>query len=404
MIDPVTIATGRDYSLFAADVSDNSERIRSVFEGQRVLVVGGAGSIGSATLRSILPYRPAALHVIDQNENGLAELVRDLRGSGLVEQKLDLRLMPLDYGAPVSRRFIDAAGRYDVVLHFAALKHVRSEKDVASILQMFDTNVLKQRRFMRWLADAGSPSRYFAVSTDKAANPANFMGASKRLMEQLIFTESCSPLGNAIRTSARFANVAFSAGSLLASFPERLRRRQPLAVPRDTRRFFVSVDEAAQICLLGCAAVPTAHVVIPRMHADRDLRQLTPIAEGFLEAAGLHPVHFEDENSAREAVEREAGRGNWPLLLTPRDTDGEKESEVFVGDGETPLEIGMSALLGIPQTGTDPEVLGHVLSELQRMAENSEVTVDKSTLARLVGSAISEFKPLEARRSLDERL
>jgi FlaA1/EpsC-like NDP-sugar epimerase len=404
MIDPVVIATGRDYSLFSPDVAAKTEAIRSTLSGRRVLVVGGAGSIGSATLRAILPYDPAAVHVIDQNENGLAELVRDLRGSGLVEKRLDLKLMPLDYGAAVSRRFLDSAGRYDIVLHFAALKHVRSEKDVSSILQMLDTNVLKQQRLMTWLAESGAPSRYFAVSTDKAANPANFMGASKRLMERLIFTESCSPLTGTVRTSARFANVAFSAGSLLASFPERIRRRQPVVVPRETRRFFVSVEEAAQICLLACAAVPTAHMAIPRMQPDRDLRQLAPIAEGFLQAAGFRAIPYDDETLAREAVDREAARGNWPLLMTPRDTDGEKESEVFVGEGEAPVEIGMSALLGIPQSAADSAALGHVFSELQRMIDDSSIRVGKPDLAKLLRGVVSEFNPLEAGRKLDERM
>ncbi len=403
-MNPVTIATGRDYSLFSADVADNSESIRAVFAERRVLVVGGAGSIGSATVRALLPYRPAAVHIIDQNENGLAELVRDLRGSGLVEKGLDLQLMPLDYGAPVSRRFLASAGRYDVVLHFAALKHVRSEKDVASILQMLDTNALKQRRLMTWLADRGPPSRYFAVSTDKAANPANFMGASKRLMERVVFAELRNPLRDAVRTSARFANVAFSAGSLLASFSERVQRRQPVAVPMDTRRFFVSVDEAAQICLLACAAVPKSHVAIPRMHADRDLRPLQPIAEGFLSAAGFRAAPYHDETLAREAVEREAATGSWPLLLTRRDTEGEKESEVFSGDGETPVEIGMSALLGIAQTAADPAKLEHVLTELQRLIDDPAVRTTKSELAALIREVVDEFNPLEAGQRLDERM
>ena len=404
MINPVTIATGREDSLFSADISRNSENIKTAFLERRVLVVGGAGSVGSATIRALLRYHPAAVHVIDQNENGLAELVRDLRGSGLVEKQLDLRLMPLDFGAPVSRRFLASTGRYDVVLHFAALKHVRSEKDVAAILQMLDTNVLKQQRLMAWLADGDAPSRYFAVSTDKAANPVSFMGASKRLMERLIFAESLDSLGGAVRTSARFANVAFSAGSLLASFPERMQRRQPVAVPRETRRFFVSAEEAAHICLLACAAVPNGHVAIPRMHADEDLRELIPIAEGFLRTAGFRAIPYDDETSAREAVETDAARGGWPLLLTPRNTDGEKESEVFVGEGERPVEIGMSALLGISQAAADPAALEHVLSELRRLVDDPTISITKPELARLIREVVSEFNPLEAGRRLDDRM
>ncbi|HVF39136.1 MAG TPA: polysaccharide biosynthesis protein [Gemmatimonadaceae bacterium] len=404
MIDPVEIATGRRDSLFAEDISRKGEDIRATFHERRVLVIGGAGSIGSATVRALLEYRPSAVHVIDQNENGLAELVRDLRGSGLVDLAVDLKLMPLDYGASVSRRFISAAGPYDVVLHFAALKHVRSEKDVAAILQMIDTNVLKQQRLMSWLGESTPPSHYFAVSTDKAANPVSFMGASKRLMEHLIFAESLAPLDASVRTSARFANVAFSAGSLLASFPERIQRRQPIAVPRSTRRFFVSVEEAAHICLLACAAVPSGHIAIPRMQADENLRELIPIAEGFLRSAGLRPVSYDDEASARAAVESDSANGGWPMLLTPRNTDGEKESEVFIGEGETPIEIGMSALLAIEQAAADRSSLRDVLSRLQSLVDDSSESITKREIAELVREVVPEFNPLESGVQLDSRM
>jgi len=402
-MDPSNIATGRDGSLFAADVEANTDAIHAAYSGRRVLVVGGAGSIGSATLRALLPYQPAAVHVIDQNENGLAELVRDLRGTGAIDRRLELKLMPLDYGAPVSRRFISSAGRYDVVLHFAALKHVRSEKDVASILQMLDTNVLKQRRLMSWLADIGAPDRYFAVSTDKAANPANFMGASKRLMERLLFAEGNNPIATAQRTSARFANVAFSAGSLLASFSQRIERRQPVVAPRDTRRFFVSVTEAAQICLLASSVVPSGHVAIPRMQPEQDLRELVSIAEDFLRASGLRAIPYDDEARARAAVELDATHDGWPLLVTPRDTEGEKESEVFVADGETAKEIGLLALLSIAQDPGDAVALDRVLCELERLA-GDESDISKPQLASLLRIAVPDFAPVQAGRRLDERM
>jgi len=404
MKDPVSIATGRERSLFASDIATKSEEIRSAFLDRRVLVIGGAGSIGAATVRAILSYRPAALHIIDHNENGLAELVRDVRSAGIVSASLDLKLMPLDYGAPVTRRFLSSSGPYDVVLHFAALKHVRSEKDVASILQMLDTNVLKQHRFISWLGEDGPPERYFAVSTDKAANPANFMGASKRLMEHLLFTEGCSALGGAKRTSARFANVAFSAGSLLASFSDRIRRRQPIAVPRNTKRFFVSVDEAAEICILSAAAVPDRHVAIPRMHETRDLRELTPIAEAFLKSAGYRPSHYDDEGLARTSVDRDAAAGAWPILSTARDTDGEKESEVFLGKTERTREIGLSALLGIAQAGTNKSSFDSTISELRHLTDNPRDSVTKADLAEALRRAVPEFDPIQSGRNLDERM
>lgn len=404
MTNPIAIATGRDRSLFEDDVLQNSEVIRRAFSGKRALVIGGAGTIGAATLRALLPYGPSAVHVIDHNENGLAELIRDLHGSGLIRKNLDFKLMPLDYGALVTRRFLSSVRPYDIVLHFAALKHVRSEKAVSAILQMIDTNVLKQQRLISWLNQDGLSSRYFAVSTDKAANPANFMGASKRLMERLIFCSALTPLTGVTRTSARFANVAFSAGSLLASFPERVQRRQPLVVPRQTRRFFVSVGEAAQICLLASAAIPDHHIAIPRMRADKDLRELEPIAEAFLRSIGLTPERYDSEALARNAVENDAQRGHWPLLLTERDTDGEKESEVFLGDGERAKETGLAALLAVPQPDSEPAKLQQLLSDLNRIVHSGSPPIAKGELAAMISTVVPEFKHLERGRSLDERM
>ncbi len=400
----VAIATGHTTSRFAADVTAHADAMRTAFSGRRILVIGGAGSIGSATLRALLPFGPAAVHVIDQNENGLAELARDIRSGALAGPSLDLQLMPLDYGAPVARRFLSHGGPYDSVLHFAALKHVRSEKDPASILQMLDTNVLKQARLMEWLAADGAPLRYFAVSTDKAANPANFMGASKRLMEHLLFTKSIVPMDNTIRTSARFANVAFSAGSLLESWGERLRKRQPLAVPRDTRRYFVSLEESAQICLLAAAALPDRQLAIPAFEAARDLHELTPIAEAFARDAGYSVAWYDNERDARAAVERDASRGAWPILRTVRDTDGEKPEEVFVAAGERAVDTGLAALLAIPQAGCNHAVLHEVLDELLVWVTDARLKVTKHAIAACIARAVPEFVPASAGNSLDARM
>ncbi len=402
--DLVALATGHRRSRFAGDVASHADAMRVAFAGKRVLVIGGAGSIGAATVRALLPFTPAAVHVVDQDENGLAELVRDLRSTGLAPSGLDLRLQPLDYGANAARRFLAGAGPYDTALHFAALKHVRSEKDTPSVLQMLETNVLKQARLMSWLAEDGAPARYFAVSTDKAADPVNFMGASKRLMEHLVFTEPITPLGAAVRTSARFANVAFSAGSLLASWGERLRKRQPVAVPRDTRRYFVSLEEAAEICLLAVAAVPDRHVAVPRMRAGPDLRELAPIAEGFVAAAGFRAAWYHDENAARAAVDAEAGRGAWPILLTARDTVGEKPEEEFVGAGETASDIGLATLRGIPQRGADALALRGVLDELTLWVAQPRLRVDKDAIAAVLMRVVPEFRPSAAGKSLDDRM
>lgn len=398
-----SVATGRTTSAFQADVALHRAALRDAFAGRRVLVIGGAGSIGSATIRALLPFRPAAVDVIDQDENGLAGLVRDLRSDDLVARETSLRLMPLDYGAPVAHRFVRDA-RYDAVLHFAALKHVRSEKATASVLQMLDTNVLKQRRLMTWLAEAGAPARYFAVSTDKAANPVNFMGASKRLMEHLLFTPGATPLRAGRCTSARFANVAFSAGSLLASWRDRLERGQPIAVPRDTRRYFVSLGEAAEICLLAAAALPTAHLGVPRLTAAADLRDLVAIAEAVVRAAGHAPAWYDDEDAARHAMAGDRAAGKWPILLTPRDTAGEKAEEEFAGTGETIVDAGMTALAAIPQRGAALPALQAALDQIESWASQSALKVGRHDIAAVIGSAVPEFAHVAGTASLDDRM
>jgi nucleoside-diphosphate-sugar epimerase len=399
-----SIATGRSTSRFAADVAAHTDTLHGAFSAKRVLVIGGAGSIGAATLRALLGFSPAAVHVVDQDENGLAELVRDLRSAGSLSGTPELRLEPLDYGSGVARRFLAAERPYDAVLHFAALKHVRSEKDTASILQMLDTNVLKQVRFMTWLAEQGEPPRYFAVSTDKAANPVNFMGASKRLMEHVLFTDALVPSRGARRTSARFANVAFSAGSLLAGWGERIRKRQPVAVPRDTRRYFVTLDEAAEICLLAAAVIPDRQLAVPATQSGVDLRELAPIAARYVGAAGFRAEWYDDEAAARASVERDAARGAWPVLLTERDTDGEKPEEEFVGAGEVPLDVGIGALRGVVQQGVDVAVLRGVLDELTLWIAEPRLRVDKDAIAAVLARAVPEFQSHRRGKSLDDRM
>lgn len=398
-----TLATGRDGSRFAADVSRAEPVLQEAVAGRRVLVVGGAGSIGAATVRALLPLKPAALDVVDHDENAMAELVRDVRSDGLVAGTT-FRCVPLDYGSPIAQRFVATAGRYDAVLHFAALKHVRSEKDLPSVLQMLETNVLKQRRLMNWIAELGGSGRYFAVSTDKAANPVNFMGASKRLMEHLLFTPGATPMRDWARTSARFANVAFSAGSLLAGWRERMEKGQPLAVPRGTRRYFVSLEEAAGICLLAAFALPESHLAVPRMTPASDLRELTLIADAFVRHAGYEPVPYVTEEDARAALARDVPAGRWPVLHTALDTAGEKDEEEFVGGGEVTVDVGHAALLGIPQRGADVSVLASVLDGMETWVARSDLRVDRRDVARAIASIVPEFSHARRAQALDDRM
>lgn len=396
-----SIVTGRTESLFARDLEASSDRVLAKVRDRRILVVGGAGSIGAATVRIILDYRPSALHVVDHNENYLAELVRELRGRSAGIPDIDFRALPLDYGGPVMERLLADSPPYDVVLNFAALKHVRSEKDIYSVLQMFDTNLVKHIRFKRWLAQHRHGATYFAVSTDKAANPVSLMGASKRLMEDLIFEVAAESWQST--TSARFANVAFSNGSLLQGFGYRLAKRQPLAVPRDTQRYFISHQEAGELCLLATCRVPDNHIAVPRVDGTLQLQLLEDIACACLEHWGLRAERYRDEAQARNDVERLAREGRWPLLLTPLDTGGEKPFEEFVGTGETATDCGLlnvSALLHIPGVATAQKLFDRIA----RWVEEPDLAIAKAEFISMISAALPNFRHSQSERNLDQRL
>jgi FlaA1/EpsC-like NDP-sugar epimerase len=391
----------RDTSYFADDIRARQSNIAEMVTNARILVVGGGGTIGSATCKLLAAHAPAALHVVDQSENYLAELVRELRGRSEGLNVADFRTYPLDYGSPVMGRFLRESKPYDIVLNFAALKHVRSEKDVYSLLQMLDTNIVRHIRFKKWLAEFGHGKRFFAVSTDKAANPKSLMGASKRLMEDVVFGIANRPDGAS--TSARFANVAFSNGSLLQGFLYRLEKRQPLAAPRDTRRFFVSQRESGEICLLGALVAPDRHIVFPRLSPADHLQLLDEIACRVLKHVGLIPEYYDNEDAAKCDVEAMAAKGRWPLLLTPLDTSGEKPYEEFVGQGEEVTEIGMSALCAIRhvQSADANQIL---FDKLEEYVEDPSVFVNKSLLTEAISEILANFFHTETGKNLDDRL
>ena len=393
------LTTGRSTSLFAQDISAHHARLGSAIAGRRILVTGGAGSIGSATIELLLGYAPAAVHVIDIAENGLVELVRDFRSRPKPLVTGELRLLPIDFGSAATERLLQSEAPYDLVLHFAAHKHVRSEKDVPSIVQMLDTNVIKARRFLKWLVQYGHDTRCFAVSTDKAANPTSLMGASKRLMEHVLFS---GLTGARHVTSTRFANVAFSNGSLLQGFLYRLARSQPLAVPREVRRYFVSSREAAEICLLSAAIAPHCQITFPRLDPSEHLRPLVDIALSLLEQLDLRPCFYDDEAEACAAALNDLKRGCYPVLLTPLDTSGEKPYEEFVAADESPIETEFSALRAVRYV-PPPVRLDDTLSFLETITTDATVTVKKSDITRYLAAAVPGFRHVETGRSLDDR-
>ncbi|MCC2650896.1 MAG: putative nucleoside-diphosphate sugar epimerase [Microvirga sp.] len=404
-----SIATGRTHALFDADLSSNRESIEARVKGRRVLCIGAAGSIGSSTTALLADLEPAALHLIDHNENELTELVRSFRARSCASTVFDFRALALDYGANTMRLFLHSEEPYDLVLNFAAIKHVRAEKDAFSVLQMFDTNIVKQARLLRWLAERRFAGRYFAVSTDKAANPSSMMGATKRVMEHVMFDQDIAPLGAAAITSARFANVAFSNGSLLQSFANRLARREPLAVPSMTRRYFVSLEESGQICLAAATLPPHGVILIPRLDPREHLVSLQDVAERFLRRNGFEPACYVDESAAKSAVEEEHAAGRWPLLLTPLDTSGEKPYEEFVGEGESIIEIGLPNLLAVRYKPAPPGSVARLITFVASLLDNDRPIVrdvTKEKLKDLIADVEPNFAQThrETGRTLDQRL
>jgi FlaA1/EpsC-like NDP-sugar epimerase len=391
---------GRESSLFAADIAANRALLRERIAGRRIMVVGGGGSIGSATTRLLLDFAPAAVHVVDQSENYLADLIRDLRSGAGVSADIDLRMLPIDYGSAIADRLIRDEAPYDLVLNFAALKHVRSEKDVYSLLQMLDTNIVRQARFKEWIARRGGCQRYFGVSTDKAANPTSLMGATKRLMEDVLFgTAADAPIAV---TSARFANVAFSNGSLLQAWLRRLELGQPLAVPRDTRRYFVTQREAGEICLLASLLGRSGDIFIPRLDPARELQLLEVLAIRVLELHGLEAVTFSDEAEARQALSELRRRGKWPLLVTALDTSGEKPYEEFIGRGERSRELGLAALLAACHAG---EPVGATqIARLARLVTCDDRATSKADIVAAIAAVMPNFSHTETGKSLDQRM
>lgn len=399
---------GRSESLFTEDLTANLDALREAIRGSRILVIGGAGSIGSETLKTIVRFSPHTVHVIDHNENGLAELVRHLRSSPEALRVDKLITLPFDYAGAPFRLWLAAQPAYDYVLNFAALKHVRSEKDPYSILAMLDTNVFKLLGLSRMLADKTGLRRLFCVSTDKAANPSSMMGATKRLMEHAMFSPQIGWNDGMAITSARFANVALSNGSLLQSWQNRLAARQPMACPEDCRRFFVGLPESGHLCTLASLLGDHGNIYIPTLRPEKHLQLLQDVAVWFLEEQGLNPYFTRDEGEALNRVEALAAEGVWPVLLTPLDTAGEKAYEEFVGDNETELPTRFAALNRVPylppeDTRAFPQFLERIEAILSGAADQP-LTIEaiKILIARV--EAGFAYSHVVSAKSLDQRI
>ena len=396
-------ATHRDASLFAADIKANDAAIREALSGRRVLAVGAAGSIGSETVKVMAGYAPAALHVVDQNENALAELVRQFRSRPGALKTDDFRTLPLDYGSAAMLRLMEQE-TYDRILNFAAIKHVRSEKDVFSVLQMLDTNIVKQDRFRDFIARTNPGADYFSVSTDKAANPVSFMGATKRIMEHVLFDGAREAGLTGKVTTARFANVAYSNGSLLQSFQNRLASGQALAAPDGIRRYFVSLEESGQICTLASIMPDHEQIAVPKLDPQEHLVTLQSVAESFLAAHDLKPKIFTDEDEAIRAVDACRARGEWPLLITPSNTAGEKPYEEFVGEGETYREIGLQAIGVVDYKAPNTASVSELVTDLAAVVAG-ESRADKDAVKAMIARVEPRFMDahIDSKANLDQR-
>lgn len=400
--DPV-IVTGRSVSLFADDWARMQDEIRRLIRGASVLVVGGAGTIGAAAVHLLAELGPARLHVIDTDENGLARLAREVRAAPTQRAAPEMFFLAADFGAHPAAMHVALNGPFDIVLNFAAIKHVRSEKSLPALLHLVSTNIVKQHRFLQSLESGTPPARYFAVSTDKAADPANFMGASKRVLEEVIFAAGDRTPKMQV-SSARFANVAFSSGSLLESFVYRLQMSRPLAAPRDTRRFFISDREAAEICLLAIARCKTGQLLVPRL-AEHDQVDLAAAAGAFLERAGHRP-HFVDtlDEAERMLSKPPAPGSDYPVVLTPRDTAGEKPFEIFASCEEAIVETGLATLVAVEPRRTDKTALERALGEFTRRTDGTTATTSPQEIATLIRSIVPNFAHAGGTSHLDDRI
>ncbi len=379
----------------AADWAARRGAIAAELKGASVLVVGAAGTIGAAAVRQLLPFRPGRLELVDIDENGLARLARDIRSDG---ETAAIGFNALDFAGWPGLALAEAAGPFDLVLNFAAVKHVRSEKNLFTLLHMIDVNVVRQQRFAAHLAAGGLARRHFVVSTDKAADPASFMGATKALLEAAVFAASADgPRASA----ARFANVAYSSGSLLESYLQRFAAGQALAAPKDTRRYFISARDGARICLLAQLACPAGRVAIPRFDSAASAVELADTAAAFLAARGRRAVFVETADEAAGRLDRPGP--DYPVLLTPRDTAGEKEIEVFRGVGETVEPLGLTALEAVTPAPIDAAALKSALADLAAFVAGQRPAT-AAAIEAVIGAVLPAFRHMAAGARLDDRI
>ena len=390
--------TKRPMSMFLKDIDINKEALEKKIGGKTFLVIGGAGSIGSSFIKAVLPFKPASLVVVDTNENGLAELTRDLRSTKGMYVPEDYVPYPMNFASPVFEKMFRSRGGFDVVANFSAHKHVRSEKDIYSVEALLQNNVLQAKKLLDLLAEI-PPEEYFCVSTDKAANPVNIMGASKRIMEDVIFAYSDKfPV-----KTARFANVAFSNGSLPAGFIARLQKLQPISAPSDVKRYFVSPEESGQICMLACMLGENREIFFPRLE-EAQMMTFDKIATAFLEEHGYEVMQCaSDEEAIEKAADLRNGSRKYPVHYSGSNTSGEKAYEEFYTDSET-VDLDRLQALGVVTGKQIPDVsrIETLFEKLHAVFAKEDTT--KEEVVEIMADYLPNFEHIETGKSLDSKM
>mgnify|MGYP005846969231 CR=1 FL=1 len=388
---------GRKDELFKDDITKHEIELKNKVSNSTFLVIGGAGSIGQAVTKEIFKRNPKKLHVVDISENNMVELVRDIRSSlGYIDG--EFKTFAIDAGSFEYDAFIQADGDYDYVLNLSALKHVRSEKDPYTLMRMVEVNILNTIKTIQQAKENGA-RKYFCVSTDKAANPVNMMGASKRIMELFLMRES----QDIDISTARFANVAFSDGSLLHSFNQRIQKKQPIVAPNDIKRYFVTPQESGELCLMSCLLGDNRDIFFPKLSEELHLITFSEIAVKFLDMMGYEAYECSSEEEARELVRTLPDKGKWPCLFTESDTTGEKDFEEFFVEGET-LDLNRFQNLGIVKSelNYDEQKLNYFLNRIDQMKEN--LSWNKSDLVDLFLELLPGFDHKKTGKYLDSKM
>lgn len=390
--------TKRPVSMFQADIEANKGKLTEQIEGKKVLVIGGAGSIGSSYIKAILPFHPASLIVVDINENALAELTRDLRSTKGMYVPDEYIPYPMDFASPVFEKMFRNHRGFDIVANFSAHKHVRSEKDIYSVEALLQNNVLHAKKLLDLLTEF-PPEEYFCVSTDKAANPVNIMGASKRIMEDVIFSYS----DNFPVKTARFANVAFSNGSLPAGFIARLQKLQPISAPSDVKRYFVSPQESGQICMLASMLGGNREIFFPKLK-EAQMMSFDKIATAFLHENGYEILECSsDEEAVEKAEDLKKGAKLYPVHYSGSNTSGEKPYEEFFTENES-VDMDRLQALGVITGKAIPNKgrIDDLFVKLESLFEQDTTTKEDVVIA--IKEYLPNFEHIETGKSLDSKM